>query len=172
MESKIMEHWYAVYTRPRHEKKVFEQFQEREQESYLPLVKQVRLWKDRKKKVEVPMFRSYLFARFDYKYRFDLLQIKGVVKIVNFRGTPAVVPDWQIDALKKMVENPDKVHFETYIHTGEEVEVTEGAFKGMRGMVKTIKGATRLVVTIEGILQSVSVDIDTGFIKRITENKK
>lgn len=164
-----MEYWYAVYTKPRHEKKVFEQFEEKEFESFLPLVKQVRLWKDRKKKVEVPMFRSYLFARFDYKYRYDLLQIRGVVKIVNFRGTPAVVPDWQIEALKKMLENPEKMRLETYIRTGEEVEVTDGPFKGMRGAVKTIKGATRLVVTIEGILQSVSVEIDADFAKRITK---
>ena len=167
-----MEHWYAIYTRPRHEKKVFEQFEEKEWESFLPLVKQVRLWKDRKKKIEVPMFRSYLFARFDYKHRFDLLQTKGVVKIVNFRGTPAVVPDWQIESLKTMIENPKKVRLETYMRTGEEVEVIEGAFKGMRGAVKTIKGDTRLVVTIDGILQSVSVEIESGFVKRISEEAK
>ncbi len=167
-----MEHWYAVYTRPRHEKKVFEQLEEKEWETFLPLVKQVRLWKDRKKKIEVPMFRSYLFARFDYKYRYELLQIKGVVKIVNFRGTPAIVPDWQIEALKTMIENPQKMKLESYMRAGEEVEVIEGPFKGMRGAIKTIKGATRLVVTIEGILQSVSVEIESGFVKRISEVSK
>lgn len=167
-----MEHWYAVYTKPRHEKKVFEQLVENEWEAFLPLVKQVRLWKDRKKKVEEPMFRSYLFARFDYKNRFDLLQTKGIVKIVNFRGTPAIVPDWQIEALKKMIENPEKVQLETYMRAGEEVEVIEGAFKGMRGAVKTIKGNTRLVVTIDGILQSVSVEIESGFVKRLSERTK
>jgi len=103
-----MEFWYAIYTRPRHEKKVFALLEEKMQEVFLPLVIQVRLWKDRKKKVEVPLFNSYLFARFDYKNRFDLLQTKGIVKIVNFRGTPAVVPDWQIESLKKMLDNPKR----------------------------------------------------------------
>lgn len=167
-----MEYWYAIYTRPRHEKKVFALLEEKKQDVFLPLVTRVRLWKDRKQKVEMPLFSSYLFARFDYKNRFDLLHTSGVVKIVNFRGTPAVVPDWQIDALKQMIENPDKMRMENYMRAGQEVEVTEGAFKGMRGAVKTIKGRERLVVTIEGVMQSVSVEIDSGFVKKIEENSK
>ena len=167
-----MEFWYAIYTRPRHEKKVFALLEEKMQEVFLPLVTQVRLWKDRKKKVEVPLFNSYLFARFDYKNRFDLLQTKGIVKIVNFRGTPAVVPDWQIESLKKMLDNPKKMRLENYMRTGQEVEVIEGAFKGMRGAVKTIKGAERLLVTIEGVMQTVSVEIDSGFVKKIEEDSK
>jgi len=167
-----MEFWYAIYTRPRHEKKVFALLEEKMQEVFLPLVIQVRLWKDRKKKVEVPLFNSYLFARFDYKNRFDLLQTKGIVKIVNFRGTPAVVPDWQIESLKKMLDNPKKMRLENYMRTGQEVEVIEGAFKGMRGAVKTIKGTEQLLVTIEGVMQTVSVEIDSGFVKKIEENSK
>ena len=162
-----MENWYAVYTRPRHEKKVFESLQEMKWEVFLPMVTCVRLWKDRKKKVEMPLFNSYLFARFDYKHRYDLLHISGVVKIVNFKGVPAVVPEWQIELLKQMLKNPEKMQLENYLRCGQEIEVTDGVFKGMRGAVKVVKGVTRLLVTIEGIRQTVSVELDSRFVKKI-----
>ncbi len=162
-----MENWYAVYTRPRHEKKVYESLREMKWEAFLPMVTRVRLWKDRKKKVAMPLFSSYLFARFDYKYRYDLLHISGVVKIVNFKGTPAVVPEWQIDALKQMLKNPEKLQLENYMRCGQEIEVIDGVFKGMRGAVKVVKGTTRLLVTIEGIQQTVSVELDSSYVKKI-----
>ncbi len=161
-----MERWYAIYTRPRHEKKVFDGLTEKQIEAFLPLITRVRQWKDRKKRVEMPLFSSYLFVHIDYKNRFDVLQTKGVVKIVNFNGVPAVVPDWQIDSLKKMLEHPDLIQLENYIRPGELVEVVEGPFKGMRGMIKNLKGQTRLVITIEGIMQSVSVEIERDFVKK------
>ncbi len=161
-----MERWYAIYTRPRHEKKVFDALTEKKIEAFLPLITRVRQWKDRKKRVEMPLFNSYLFVHIDYKNRFGVLQTKGVVKIVNFNGVPAVVPDWQIDSLKKMLEHPDLIQLENYIRPGELVEVVEGPFKGMRGMIKNLKGQTRLVITIEGIMQSVSVEIERDFVKK------
>ena len=162
-----MEHWYAIYTRPRHEKKVFEQLVEKQIEAFLPLIKRIRQWKDRKKKVEMPLFSSYLFVHIDYKFRFDVLQIKGVVKIVNFNGIPAPIPNWQIESLKKMLEHPEKIHLENYIRPGEIVEITDGLFTGMRGMIRNLKGETRLIVTIDGIMQSVSVELDRDFVKKI-----
>ena len=165
-----MNKWYAIYTRPRHEKKVHDLLIEKKLEVYLPTVTRVRLWKDRKKKVEMPLFPSYIFVNFDYKFRFDVLHTHGIVKIVNFKGEPAEVPDWQIESLKTMLEHPETLRTENYIQPGETIEVTEGPFKGMRGMVKTMKGSSRLVVTIEGIMQTVSVEIDAHFLKRFTES--
>ena len=162
-----MEYWYALYTRSRNEKKVYDLLLEKNQEVFLPLVTKVRLWKDRKKKVEMALFSSYLFARFDYKNRFDILQTKGVIKIVNFKGIPAIVPDWQINSLKKMLEIPEKIRLENYIKVGAEVEVIEGVFKGMRGSIQTIKGDMRLTVSIAGIMQTISVEIDSAFIKKL-----
>jgi transcription antitermination factor NusG len=161
-----MECWYAIYTRPRHEKKVNDLLLEKKQVVFLPLITQMRRWKDRKKKIEMPLFSSYLFVYFDYKYRFDILQTSGIVKIINFKGVPAVVPNWQIDALKKMLEHPEKIMLENYAHPGELVEVIDGPFKGMKGMVKSLRGESRLVLSIEGIMQSVSVEIDMASINR------
>jgi transcription antitermination factor NusG len=164
--------WYAIYTRPRHEKKVYSQLTDKKVESFLPLITRKRQWKDRKKNVEMPLFSSYIFVNFDYKYRFDILETDGVVKIVNFNGVPAVVPDWQIESLRQMLTFPKTIQLETYIQPGEIVEVTEGPMRGMRGTVVNRKNSNRLVLTIEGIMQSVSVEVDEYILKKIKNKEK
>jgi len=159
--------WYALYTKPRHEKQVNERLAERQYETYLPLVKRISQWKDRKKKIEEPLFRSYLFVNFEYKYRFDVLETNGAIKIVNFNRQPAVIPAWQIESLRRMLEAPETLQLEPYLRPGELVEVTEGPMKGMRGTVVRRKGGQRLVLSIEGILQSVSVDVGESQLKKV-----
>ena len=159
--------WYALYTRPRHEKTVYERLSEKEFDTYLPLVKRVSQWKDRKKKIEEPLFKSYLFCDFEYKYRFDVLETNGIVKIINFNGNPAVVPDWQIESLKKMIESPETIEVEPYLRPGELVELTSGPMRGMKGTVVRRKGKSRLVLTIDGIMQSVSVEVAEADLKKV-----
>ena len=151
--------WYALYTRPRHEKKVDQYLKEKKVQVYLPLITQVHQWKDRKKKVAIPLFSSYIFANFEYKHRFDILETDGVVKVINFNGKPAEIPAWQIDSLQTMLECPETVQPEHYVRPGQLVEVTTGPMKGMRGQVLRRKGNRRLVLSIDGILQSVSVEV-------------
>jgi len=162
-----MANWYAVYTRPRNEKKVYEKLQEKGIETFLPLVKRTHQWKDRKKKVDMPLFNSYLFVKIEYKNRFSVLQTNGVVKIINFNGVPAVVPEWQIDSLRRMITFPERIRLENYMRPGELVKVINGPFEGMQGTIKHLKGEDRLVISIDGILQSVSVDIDLVDVKKL-----
>ncbi len=164
--------WYAIYTKPRHEKKVNAKLTDKDIETFLPLITRKRQWKDRKKNVEMPLFSSYLFVNFEYKYRFDVLETDGVVKIINFNGVPAVVPDWQIESLRQMLTNPKTLQLESYIQPGELVEVTEGPMQGMRGTVVLRKNSNRLVLSIEGIMQSVSVEVDEFVLKKIKNNDK
>jgi transcription antitermination factor NusG len=161
--------WYAIYTKPRHEKKVHAQLNEKEIQTFLPLITRKRQWKDRKKTVEMPLFSSYLFVEFDYKYRFDVLETDGVVKIINFNGVPAVVPEWQIESLKQMLTFPKTLQLENFIRPGEIVEVIEGPMLGMRGTVVNRKNSNRLVISIEGIMQSVSVEVDEYVLKKVKE---
>jgi len=167
MENK---NWYAIYTKPRHEKKAAELLIEKDFEVYLPMLTKVRQWKDRKKKIDMPLFSSYLFVNFHYRDRFNVLETHGVVKIINFGGKPAVVPDWQIGSLKQMLEFPDTLQTEQYLNPGEIVEITEGPMRGIRGMVMKNKGARRLLLSIEGIYQTVSVQIDEVFVKKVLNN--
>ena len=164
--------WYAIYTKPRHEKKVYAQLTDKDIETFLPLITRKRQWKDRKKNVEMPLFSSYLFVDFEYKYRFDVLETDGVVKIVNFNGVPAVVPDWQIESLKQMLTFPKTLQLESYIKPGEIVEITEGPMQGMSGTVVKRKNSNRLVLTIEGIMQSISVEVDEFVLKKVKDNDK
>ena len=113
------------------------------------------------------MFNSYLFANFDYKFRFNVLETSGIVKIINFNGIPAVVPDWQIESLRKMLEYPTDLKLENYIKLGELVEILDGPMKGLRGSVLNHKGSDRLLLTIDGIKQSISVEISQTNLKRI-----
>lgn len=161
-----MKNWYALYTRPRHEKKAFDILIEKGEEAYLPLLKQKRQWKNRKKEVELPLFNSYLFCYFDYKDRFDILQTHGIIKIINFKGIPAVVPEWQIEALKTMLANPESLRMENYFRQGDLVEVMSGPFMGLKGTVATIKGESRLIVTIDGIMQTLSVEMDKSYLEK------
>ena len=161
--------WYALYTKPRHEKKVHQLLCDKKYETYLPLITKVQQWKDRKKKVDMPFFSSYLFANFDYRYRFNVLETDGVVKIVNFRGVPAVVPDWQIESLRNMLKYPEKLRLEKYIKSGQIVEIVDGVMKGLKGTVLTKKNEHRLILSIEGIMQSVSIEIDQAFIKKVVD---
>lgn len=163
--------WYALYTKPRHEKKAADLINEKNFEVYLPMVKQVRQWKDRKKKVEMPLFNSYLFANFDYARRFEVLQTRGIVKIINFSGEAAIVPDWQIESLRKMLEFPETLKVEKYIRLGEIVEIKAGPMRGLKGMVSVKKDSNRLILSIDGIYQSVSVEIDEEYVEKIKEKK-
>lgn len=167
----MTEKWYAIYTKPRHEKKADDLLQEKNIETFLPMIRRVRQWKDRKKKVDIPLFRSYMFVRIDYKYRYDVLQTHGVVKIINFNGVPAVVPDWQIEGLRKIIEYPDSIQLENYLQAGELVRVLEGPFKDLIGTVKQIRGEDRLIITIEGIMQTISVEIDRSNMLKINKPK-
>ena len=159
--------WYALYTKPRHEKKVYSYLLEKDFIAFLPLVERVRQWKDRKMRIEVPLFSSYVFSDFNYRNRFEILQTQGVIKIIHFRGKPAVIPDWQIDSLKKMLESPATLRLERYVRPGEMAEVMTGPFKGLKGMVDKRKNEHRLILTIDGIMQSVSVEIDIDSVKKI-----
>lgn len=163
--------WYALYTRPRHEKKVYDLLIQKGIEAFLPTVERVRQWKDRKKKVEIPLFNSYVFIHIDLKDRFPVLQTHGIVRLVSFGGKPAAIPAWQIEQLQRVIEHPETLQLENYIRQGDWVEVTSGPFNGIKGILKEIRGKTRVVINIEGIYQSASFVIDKSLVKKIDKEK-
>ncbi len=159
--------WYALYTRPRHEKKVYEELQEKKIEAFLPLVERVRQWKDRKKRVMMPLFNSYVFVHIELKDRFAALQTKGVVRMVSFGGVPAAIPDWQIEQLRRLIEHPDTLQLEEYLREGDWVEVTDGPFMGIKGRLRELRNETRVVINIDGIYQSASFVVDKKLVRKI-----
>ncbi|MFQ5584269.1 MAG: UpxY family transcription antiterminator [Calditrichia bacterium] len=163
--------WYALYTRPRHEKKVYDQLVEKGVETFLPTVRTLRQWKDRRKWVEMPLFNSYVFINIELKNRIYALQTHGVVRLVGFGGVPATIPDWQIEQLRRVVQFPETLQLEQYLKKGDFVEITEGPMKGIKGYLREFPGETRVAILIEGIYQSASFVVQKQFVKKI-ENEE
>ena len=163
-------HWYAISTKSRHEKKVFERLVSKKIEAFLPLQKKYRKWSDRYKLVDEPLFSCYVFVRIALKDRLEVLQTDGVVRLVSFNGIPATIPDYQFDAMKRALEeHPGDVEKIDYLTPGQRVEVLQGALKGVQGTLIQVKNKHRLVLRIDSIMQAISIDIDFRDVKIISD---
>ena len=98
-------HWFALWTRSRHEQVVREQLEQKGLEAFLPNVTRWSRWKDRKKKIDWPLFPGYCFARFHPRERLPVLNCMGVVNIISFEGEPAPIPEHEIDGIRQLVES-------------------------------------------------------------------
>lgn len=168
-------HWFALYVRPRFEKKVLSQLEEQGIEAYLPLVTSVKQWSDRRKKVEEPLFKSYVFVRSNTKEHLTVLNVYGVIKYVTFERKAVVVPDNQILAIKKFVE--DFEHGDEYkmrnnedLKVGQTVRIINGPMKGLTGTLETIYNKRHLVVYIDVVGQYIPVHIPRAKVEPVFES--
>ena len=153
--------WFAIYTRSRHEKLVAEQLAQKKIAAFLPLKIEVHRWQDRYKKVEMPLFRGYVFAQYENESpaRTSILRTTGVVRIVGFGQEDAAIPGEQIENLRRLLETRQLVHRHRYLQVGERVKVISGALAGMEGILVRVKKQDRLVIAIEPIRQAVAVEL-------------
>jgi transcription antitermination factor NusG len=154
--------WYAVYTRPRHEKSIAKQLSQRCIESFLPLYGSVQRWKDRKKLVWLPLFPGYVFVRMSWHNRLAILQLPGVVRFVSFGGSPAEVPEAELQALRAAVEAGARIEPHRYLNEGRRVRVYRGPLQDTEGVLVRKKGTHRLVLSIDLIQRSVAVEVDAS----------
>ena len=159
--------WIALYTRPRHEKIVEQELVKKGFETYLPMLRKRRKWSDRKKWVEFPMFRSYVFSRITFKQVLPVLETIGVVKIIKFGDEPAVIKDENVENIKLMIEGGYNPQATDYFLRGDQVEVHDGPLKGMAGEVVRLDDHDRLVIRIDAIQHSISVKIERRFLKEL-----
>lgn len=164
--------WYAVYTKSRHEKKVFDTLIQKQIEAFLPLKKEYHQWSDRKKLVEEPLIRSYVFVHIPLKRSLEVLETQGVIKFVTFKGNYAPIPDFQIEALKKTLDSQTSLKPIQYFKIGQLVEIIDGPLKGIIGRVQRIKNEEKFVITLDAIQTAFAVDIHPRFLKPISEEKK
>jgi transcription elongation factor/antiterminator RfaH len=159
--------WYALYLRSRYEQKTYAELTKKRIECFLPLIEVTRIWSDRKKKIIEPLFHGYLFIRTDLNNKIDILQTSGVVRLVGIGDKPSPIPDQQINWIRILTEHPDTIQRETYINVGQKVRISSGMFAGLEGFVKKEKSAHKIVVTIESIKQSVSLEIPSVMVEII-----
>ncbi len=152
--------WYAAYTCANHEKRVREQLEQRSVESFLPVYETVRRWKDRRMRLQLPLFPGYVFVRMVIVDRLRVLQVPGVVRLVGFNGQLAALPDEEIEALKKGLAGGVHAQPHPFLTAGRRVRVKRGPFEGSQGILLRRKGKLRLVLSIELIVRSVVIDID------------
>lgn len=160
--------WYVVYTRARAEKKVKEEMEHFAIEAYVPLQKVVRQWKDRKKTVEEPLIRSYVFVKVTPSKRDTVFQSMHAVRYVMFEGKPAIVPDNQIMALKRLVEA--EVPLEATIHgyrPGEKVKVIYGPMSGISGEFVSIGSEKKFLLRIDNIGYSLVAKIPAAWVEKV-----
>ena len=161
------EKWYAIYTKSRNEKKVAANLQEKGIEVYLPLLKTLKQWSDRKKWVEEPLFRSYLFVRILDKNYLEVLQTDGVVRFITFRQERIPVPNQQIEAVKAYLNEDNRLNLEEFnFEPGDKVEVIRGPMRGLLGVLVMVKGKQRVLIEIESIGQRLIINLPKSILKQ------
>lgn len=152
--------WYAAYTHPRHEKKVAEQLEQRSIEHFLPVYHSVRQWKDRRKELDLVLFPGYVFVHLPIADRLRVLKLPGVVRFVTFNGQPAALPGDDLVALRNALMQGLRAENHPYLNVGRKVKVVRGPLAGAQGILQRLKTNARIVISIDAIMRSVSVEID------------
>ncbi|MBN1571544.1 MAG: UpxY family transcription antiterminator [Acidobacteria bacterium] len=161
--------WYALYTRSRFEKKMLGELTDRSIEVFLPMREVISRWKDRKKRIWIPLFPGYIFVNHvdTPENRFRILNIPGAVRFVGFEGRANPIPEEQIEYVRKFLEASIAIDPYPYIQVGTRVEVIAGPLKGIRGILVEKRGRFRFVIQVDLIRQAVSAEIDASDVRPV-----
>jgi len=165
--------WFAIYTKPRAEKSVYEQLKKIKIETYLPLKRELKQWSDRQKLVEVPLFSSYVFVKVITTEYYKIPPIiVGFQSFVMIRGNRIAVRDDEIETIRLLLQHNDneiEITNETF-ENGEEIQIVKGILKGKFGELIKYKGNKRIVIRLESLQTNVIVEIDRRYIKKLEKN--
>ncbi|MBI4891217.1 MAG: UpxY family transcription antiterminator [Acidobacteria bacterium] len=159
--------WYAVTVKPRAEKAVAEALQKKGYESFLPLYASQREWSDRIKTIHMPLFSGYVFLHLDITRRLPVLKTPGVVSFVSLGAEPTPIETSEIESIRLLMHTGLPVGPWPYLRAGQEVEVTRGALKGIRGILLKVKAQLRLVLSLSLLQRSVVVEVDRDDVRPI-----
>ena len=152
--------WYALYVKSRAEKKVSAELDHIGIDHYLPLQKVLKQWSDRKKWVEEPLFRSYIFVHIDQSDYYNVLNVFGAVKYISFEGKAVAVPPYQIEAIRYYLNEKDPEKLEDlHWEKGQKVEVIAGSLTGLMGELVEVKGKHKVSVEIEAVGSAILLQI-------------
>ncbi len=148
--------WYVLYTQPRQEKKVADNLKKLGIEVYCPLVTVIRQWSDRKKKVQEPLIKSYVFVNIENHKRDEVFRVVGIVRYLFWLGKPAVVRDIEIKAIQISLDGIIKSFDILPLKKEDAITIHQGPFKGIEGIVKQInKSTVQLMLTDLGFFVSI-----------------
>jgi len=143
--------WYVIYTKPKWEKKVAEKLAQAGIECYCPLITQIKQWSDRKKKVEVPLFNSYVFVQLAEVDRNTVFKVPGVVRYLFWLGKPAIVRDEEIKIIKTSLTSSNIADISvSSIQVGDRIKLDSGAFSNQDAIVQEIS-KTHYILVLESL---------------------
>jgi len=152
--------WYVAYTSANHEKCVAQQLKQRSVEHFLPLYASVRKWKDRRVKLDLPLFPGYVFVQMALRNRLQVLEVPGVANLVGFGGTPTALPEGEIEALRTSLRGGVRAEPHPFLIAGRRVRVKAGPLAGLQGILVRRKSEARFVLSVELIRRSIAVELD------------
>jgi transcriptional antiterminator NusG len=157
--------WFAVQTRPRHEKRVAAELLEKGVSAFLPVVSTVRQWSDRRRVVQLPLFSQYVFVRIarTLTTRVSVLRTNGVTNFVGPRGIGAPIPDQEIEQTRRVIAQGISVSPHVFLHVGKRVRIRGGALDGLQGILTAVNGDQTLVLSVNLIQRSLAIRI-AGFV--------
>lgn len=154
--------WYAVHVRSNFEKRVASELTAKGLESYLPAVTETHNWKDRKKKIDVPLFPGYVFTRLcdTPASRLSVLRTAGAARILGCQESIEAIPDAEIESIQRLLSANIPLLIHPLLREGSFVRILRGPLKDLEGMLVRIKSQTRLVLSVELLSRSVSTEVD------------
>ncbi len=159
--------WYPVYTNPRAEKKACLALENKGIEVYLPLQRQLKQWSDRKKWVDEPFIKSYLFVRIYQHEQTEVLMTKGIARFIYFSGKIASMPDRQINELRLLIASPYELEItEENLQPGESIVIKAGPLKGLKGEIISYRSQKQLALRLENLGYSIIVHVAASLIGR------
>lgn len=159
--------WYPVYTHPRAEKKAYQALVNKGINAYLPLHRQLKRWSDRKKWVEEPFIKSYLFVYIKQSEQTEVLMTKGIARFIYFSGKIASMPHQQIEELKLLMASPYELEItEEDLQPGEKIIIKAGPLKGIMGEIISYRSQKQLILRLESLGCSIIVHVAASLIDR------
>jgi transcription antitermination factor NusG len=160
--------WCALYVRHQHEKAVAQILTSKGLEAFLPLYSAKRQWKDRVKQLSLPLFPCYLFLRYGFEHRLDVLTTPGVHGFVGVGGRAAPIPQAEMDAVRQIIKKGISVEPYAHLRYGDWVRVKSGPLEGIEGFMVRKKNESRLVISVELLQKSAAVEVDISIVEPLT----
>ena len=158
--------WFAFYTKSRHEKSVSNTLNSNGFEVYLPLLRERKKWSDRKKWVEYPLFKSYIFIKIEPKDSIFALKTPGIVRMIKFGNNPSPIPNQIILSLKLMIEGGYNPQPTDYFLKGDSVIIKAGPLKGLEGEIIRVHNEDRFIMHVHTIQHSISIKVDRAYLSK------
>ena len=164
-----MHYWYAIYVNARHEKKIVLKLIEQNITAYTPIAKKMQQWSDRKKLVEFPMLSGYVFVKIDISQKEKILRTPNVLGFIKFNGIEANIRESEIEILKSVeLTGYDVTNEVTDLKMGDDVEITQGALKGLIGKIVQIQNEDYIQLELDSLKQNIRVKVPKNILKSTT----